>query len=82
MTLLSLLTFLLPIISGALLTHLLWPNREVKGLLYKLFLGMAIGPGLTSLLYFIYLLIFNGRTGFLLVQLFILAILIAIIIVQ
>ena len=43
MTALLLLGFLLPVISGFLLTHLLWPARQISSLLLKVFLGMGLG---------------------------------------
>src|SRR5512143_1795013 len=62
------IAFLLPILSGALLAHLLWPDRQPANLALKLFLGIGIGLGLNSLSYFLYLSFFAGQHWFLAVQ--------------
>jgi len=64
MTIRSLFVLLPSIISGGLLVHLIWPVKGVKTILFKVCLGIGIGLGLNSLLYFLYLLIFNRQTGF------------------
>ena len=63
------LVFLLPIVSGGLLVHLLWPNRELKSLVLKAFLGVGIGLGINSLSYFLYMSLFAGQHWFVAVQL-------------
>ena len=63
------LVFLLPILIGGLVVHLLWPERDFKILIFKAFLGIGIGLGLSSLLYFLYLFLFAGQHWFIFVQL-------------
>ena len=75
MILRSLLYISLPIFSGILLVHLVWRDRKIKSLLLKVFLGTGIGLGVNSLLYFVYLLLFNHHTGYLIIQILILVIL-------
>ncbi len=62
------LIFLLPVLSGALLVHLLWPGRDLKSLILQAFLGIGIGLGLNSLSYFIYMSFFAGQHWFFTVQ--------------
>ena len=40
------LVFALPIMSGALLVHLVWPERGLALMLVKLALGVGVGLGL------------------------------------
>ncbi len=61
--------FLIPILTGGLLVHLFWPDREGKALILKFFLGIGIGLGLCSLLYFLYMLFFAGQHWFIVIQL-------------
>ncbi len=61
--------FLLPILTGGLLVHLLWPDRQVKNLVLKAFLGIGIGLGISSLSYFVYMLLFAGQHWFVAIQL-------------
>lgn len=61
--------FLLPIFSGAMFVHLLWPERDGKILLFKFFLGSGLGLGIFSLLYFLYLFPFAGRHWFIFIEL-------------
>ncbi|MFN2120177.1 MAG: glycosyltransferase family 39 protein [Anaerolineales bacterium] len=63
------LVFALPIMSGALLVHLVWPERGLALMLVKLALGVGVGLGLRSLLYFVYLLLFAGQNWFVGVEL-------------
>jgi hypothetical protein len=58
------LVFALPILNGALLVHLVWPERELPYLLIKLALGVGVGLGLRSILYFVYLLLYAGQGWF------------------
>lgn len=64
MTLQLLLVFLLPVLTGGLLVHLLWPDREFWSLVFKTFLSVGVGLGLSSLMYFVYLLQFAGQHWF------------------
>lgn len=77
----SSLTFLLALLAGFGLAHLLWKslgNAWALGL--KLFLGVGLGMGITSCLYFIRLVIFPGLDGYLSIELgFLGAVLIAVI---
>jgi hypothetical protein len=65
MTPLAILFYALPLVAGALLVHLLWPDRRPSSIVFKLFLGAGLGLGLHSLLYFVHLLIFADGGGFL-----------------
>jgi hypothetical protein len=71
------LVFLLPVLTGGMLVHLIWPDRDGRALLLKMFLGSGIGLGLWSLLYFLYLLFFAGGHWFVVVQLAIFIVLLA-----
>ena len=53
MTILGGLAFVLPLLSGALLVHLIWPERGLAFLPMKLALAVGVGLGLRSLLYFV-----------------------------
>ena len=70
MSIQSFLALSLPILTGTLIVHLLWieKNNPIE-LLLKLSLGSGLGFGISSLLYFIYLIFFAGRPYFLLVEL-------------
>ena len=63
------LVFLVPVLSGALVVHLLWPDREIVHLFLKFFLGIGVGLGISSLQYFVYLFFFAGQTWFIAVEL-------------
>jgi hypothetical protein len=69
MSILEIVILSLPIFSGILLVNLIWPERRAAVLLFKIFLGVGIGLGLSSLLYFIYLFFFPGGHWFVIVQL-------------
>ncbi len=69
MSILAPAVFVLPILSGFLLAHALWPERTLQALLLKSFLGIGIGLGLRGLLYFGYLLLFAGQDWFIWVEL-------------
>ena len=70
--------FLLPILIGGLLVHLVWPERAIKYQVFKAFLGVGIGLGLNSLAYFLYMSLFAGQHWFLPVQVVVLLMLIII----
>jgi hypothetical protein len=63
------LVFSVPVLSGTLVVHLLWPGREIVHLFFKFFLGIGVGLGISSLQYFVYLFFFAGRTWFMAVEL-------------
>jgi hypothetical protein len=65
----ALAVFILPLLTGLLLAHVLWPDRTLRGLLVKASLGIGIGLGAQSLLYFAYLLFFAGQNWFLVFEL-------------
>jgi hypothetical protein len=71
--LLGFLVYLPSVLAGGLLIHQLWPGNQSARLLIKLGLGTGLGLGLTSMLYFLSLLIFNVQSGFLVIQLILLA---------
>ena len=71
----SILIYIPAIAIGFLLVHLLWPERGLFALLFKFFLGIGAGLGLTSLLYFIILLVMPVGFPFLTLQIIILLIL-------
>lgn len=52
MTILSILVFLAPVLTGILFVHLLWAERTLQAILFKIFLGAGLGLGVNSLLYF------------------------------
>ncbi len=83
MSQLSPVVFILPILTGALLLHLVWPERKISLLFFKAFLGIGIGLGISSLLYFLYMLLFAGQHWFIVAQIVIvIALLIAAILVE
>ena len=79
MTIQSLLSLLPSIISGVMLAHIIWPDKELKSILLKLFLGIGIGLGTNSLFSFLYLLLFNRQAGFVGFQILILIVLVSIV---
>lgn len=83
MSLLSPGVFILPILTGALLLHLVWPERRLSLLFFKAFLGIGIGLGLSSLLYFLFMLLFAGQHWFVFIQIVIvIGLLIAVILAE
>ncbi len=60
--------FLLPILTGGLLVHLLWPERDIKYMVFKAFLGVGVGLGINSLADFLYMSLFAGQHWFIAVQ--------------
>ncbi|HEX2697264.1 MAG TPA: glycosyltransferase family 39 protein [Anaerolineales bacterium] len=75
---LLIIIFLLPILTGGMVVHLLWPERDYKILVFKAFLGIGVGLGISSLLYFLYLLLFAGQRWFIFLQLTVLLLLVII----
>lgn len=73
---LALGVFLLRSLIGFLLMELLWPHRNPAQVLLKISLGIGMGLGISSLLYFLYLLAFAGQHFFLWVELSFLLVLI------
>ena len=70
MILATLLSFSLSILTGALLTQLLWADKNNPiNLLFKLSIGIGLGLGISALLYFAYLVLFAGSPYFLYVEL-------------
>ena len=70
MSVLSLLTFSLPVLMGTLLVHLLWADRKsLLDLILQLSLGTGLGLGISSLLYYVYLIFFAGSSWFLYLEL-------------
>ncbi len=63
MTIQSFLVFLPAMLSGGLLIHLMWPERDPAALLLKASLGAGLGLGLSSILYFLSLLIAPGKVN-------------------
>ncbi len=70
MSILSILAFGLPILTGTLIVHLLWIEKNHPiDLILKLSLGIGVGLGISALLYFIYLVFFAGKPYFFYVEL-------------
>ena len=65
----ALTVFILPVLTGVLLAHVLWPERTLQALLLKVCLGIGVGLGARSLLYFAYLLFFAGQNWFIVIEL-------------
>jgi len=78
MILQSFATFAPALIAGFGLIHLLWDDHRYAALSLKMFLGVGLGLGITSCLYFLRLLLFSGQGGYLPIQIgFLLFVLIA-----
>jgi hypothetical protein len=71
----SMLVYLPALVIGFLLVHIIWPERSLLILFFKTMLGIGVGLGLTSLLYFIVLLIDPVGFPFLTLQIVILFVL-------
>lgn len=69
------LIYLPALVIGFLLVHLIWPERSLLIFLFKTILGVGTGLGLTSLLYFIVLVIDPIGFPFLTMQIAILLVL-------
>ena len=78
MTIRSLFLLFPTVLSGGILVHLIWPDKGFKSILLKIFLGVGVGLGMNSLLYFVYLLLSKRQVGFIVFQILGLIILIAI----
>lgn len=72
MTITSLLIFLLPALIGGLSLHLLWPKRNGLALLLKASLGIGAGLGLSSILFFLSLLLAPGKINMFVAQIILL----------
>jgi hypothetical protein len=68
MILKSFVVFLPALIAGLGFVHLFWKNDQLAALALKVFLGIGLGLGFTSCLYFLRLLLFPGQGGYLLVE--------------
>ncbi len=67
--LLSLLVFTLPALTGILIVHAQWAEKNnFFDWVLKVSLGTGIGLGISSVLYFVYLLAFAGKPWFLFVE--------------
>jgi hypothetical protein len=67
---LSLLSFSLPVLTGTLIVHLLWVNKNNPfELTLKISLGTGLGLGISSMLYFAYQVLFAAGRYFLYVEL-------------
>ena len=80
MTIRSLFILLPIVLSGGILVHLIWLDKEFKSILLKMFLGIGVGLGLNSFLYFIYLSLSRRQVGFIVFQILGLIILISILV--
>ena len=66
----------LPALVGGLVIHWLWPDRRPMAVLLKASLGIGLGLGISSILYFVSLLIAPGRLNMLAAQALLLLILV------
>ena len=83
MILKSFAVFLPALIAGFGFVHLFWKSDRPAALALKVFLGIGLGLGITSSLYFLKLLLFPGQTGYLLVEImFLILVCIALIVRQ
>ena len=64
----SLLVLLIPVFFGYVFLSLLWRARNVWQFVLKIFLGIGVGFGINSYLYFVWLLLFNRQDNFGLLQ--------------
>jgi hypothetical protein len=70
MNILSLLSFSLPVLTGILIVHLLWISKNNPfELTLKWSLGTGLGLGISSILYFVYQVLFAPGPYFLYVEL-------------
>lgn len=68
MILKSFFVYLPAVLAGFGFVHLFWKRADTVALSLKVFLGIGIGLGLTSCLYFLRLLILPGQSGYLLIE--------------
>lgn len=68
MTLLSFFAYAPTIVLGALVIHLIWPEKFPSSVLIKVSLGTGLGLGLSSILYFITLQVAPGRINMVALQ--------------
>jgi len=76
MILKSFVVFLPALAAGFGFVHLFWKNDQLAALALKVFLGIGLGLGITSCLYFLRLLLFPGQGGYLLIQVILLTLVI------
>jgi hypothetical protein len=76
------LIFLPSLLLGALIMHLVWPERQVPAILLKACLGIGLGLGLSSMMYFLSLQAVPGGTGMIILQLILAAIVLGRILVK
>ena len=74
--LMSLAAFLPAMLSGILIAELLWDEKTLLAVLLKVCIGTGVGLGLSSLVFFLYLLAFPGGRLFPYIQLAALAVLV------
>jgi Dolichyl-phosphate-mannose-protein mannosyltransferase len=68
MILQSFAIFVPAVVAGFGFVHLFWKSDRASAFALKIFLGIGLGLGITSCLYFLRLLIFPGQGGYLLIQ--------------
>ena len=68
MILKSFVVFLPALMAGFGFMHLSWKNDRVAALVLKVFLGIGLGLGITSCLYFLRLLVFPGQGGYMFIE--------------
>src|ERR1041384_312759 len=64
----------LALIAGFGLIHLIWNTSDLWTVLLKFFLGSGLGLGLVSCLYFLRLLLLPNQSGYLLIQIILLVV--------
>jgi len=77
MILIAALIYIGKILGGLALVHLVWDAREPKQLLFKLFLGVGAGLGLSSMLYFLWFWVGLPATYYPYFELLLIAVLLA-----
>jgi hypothetical protein len=82
MMLQSLFVLLPSMVSGGILAHLIWSEREIKSILFKVFFGAGLGLGINSLLFFLFLLFFGRRPGFFGVQILLMVALVTMLVIK
>jgi hypothetical protein len=51
---LAIFVYFVQSIAGFLLVHLIWDDRGIRALIFKFFLGVGMGAGISSSLYFLW----------------------------